>query len=111
MQLLLTIGSLAVVFLAQAVLAGSAAVFLGCLPAVLVELFPRHIRVTGLSSIYNLSSAVFGGFAPLIATALVAATGLPVAAGFWVIAAALFSTVAVLVVRETRGVEIQAIWD
>jgi MHS family proline/betaine transporter-like MFS transporter len=73
------------------------------MPAVLVELFPRHIRVTGLSSAYNLASAVFGGFAPLIATALISATGLPVSAGFWVITAALLSTVAVLVLRETRG--------
>lgn len=106
MQLLLGAGSLAVVILLHAVLAASAALFLGCMPAVLVELFPRRIRVAGLSSVYNLASAIFGGFAPLIATALISATGLPTAAGFWVIASALFSTVAVLVVRETRGAEI-----
>lgn len=106
MQLLLGADSLAVVILIHAVLAASAALFLGCMPAVLVELFPRRIRVAGLSSIYNLASAVFGGFAPLIATALIAATGLPTAAAFWVIASALFSTIAVLVVRETRGAEI-----
>ena len=106
MQILLGTGSLAVVILVHAVLAASAALFLGCMPAVLVELFPRRIRVAGLSSVYNLASAVFGGFAPLIATALISATGLPVAASFWVLATALFSAVAVLVVRETRGAEI-----
>lgn len=106
MQVLLQTDSLLVVFATHAVLAASAALFLGCMPAVLVELFPRRIRVTGLSSIYNLASAVFGGFAPLLATALISATGLPAAAGFWVIAAALFSTIAVFVMRETRGAEI-----
>lgn len=105
-QILLNTDSLLVVFAVHAALAASAALFLGCMPAVLVELFPRRIRVTGLSSIYNLASAVFGGFAPLLATALISATGLPAAAGFWVIAAALFSTIAVLVMRETRGAKI-----
>ena len=106
MQVLLATHSLLVVVLVQSALAGSAALFLGCMPAVLVERFPRRIRVTGLSSAYNLASAVFGGFAPLIATSLIAATRMPVSAGFWVIAAALLSTVAVLVLRETRGAEI-----
>ena len=106
LQVLLNTDSLLVVFVIQATLAGSAALFLGSMPAVLVELFPRRIRVAGLSSAYNLASAVFGGFAPLIATALIAATGAPASAGFWVIFAALLSTVAVLVLKETRGVEI-----
>jgi MHS family proline/betaine transporter-like MFS transporter len=83
------------------------AIFLGCMPAALVELFPTRIRVTGLSSSYNLASAIFGGFAPLIATALIEATGMPVAASFWVIVAALLSTVAVIMLKETRGVEIR----
>jgi len=106
LQVLLATHSLLVVVLVQLALAGSAALFLGCMPAVLVELFPRRIRVTGLSSAYNLASAVFGGFAPLIAASLISATGLPVSAGFWVISAALFSTIAVLVLRETRAAEI-----
>ena len=41
-----------------------------------------------------------------VGAALISATGLPVSAGFWVITAALLSTVAVLVLRETRGAEI-----
>jgi len=77
------------------------------MPAFLVELYPTRIRVAGLSSAYNSSSAVFGGFAPLIATAFIAATGTPAAASFWVIIAAVLSTVAVLVFKETRGMALE----
>jgi len=98
--------SLLVVVLVQSALAGSAALFLGCMPAVLVELFPRpHPGYRPQLSV-QFSLAVFGGFAPLIAASLISATGLPVSAGFWVISAALFSTIAVLVLRETRAAEI-----
>ena len=43
--------------------------------AFLVEAFPPHIRYTSISLPYNLGNGWFGGFLPLIATALVAWTG------------------------------------
>jgi MHS family proline/betaine transporter-like MFS transporter len=98
--------SFAVVVLIHCALAGSAGIFLGCMPAALVELFPTRVRVAGLSTSYNLSSAVFGGFAPLIASALIAATGLPIAAAFWVMFAAVLSAVAVVLLKESRNVDI-----
>ena len=45
------------------------------LAAFLVEVFPARIRYTSISLPYNLGNGWFGGFLPLIATALVAATG------------------------------------
>ena len=45
------------------------------LAAFLVEAFPARIRYTSISLPYNLGNGWFGGFLPLIATALVAATG------------------------------------
>ena len=45
------------------------------LAAYLVEVFPPHIRYTSISLPYNLGNGWFGGFLPLIATALVASTG------------------------------------
>jgi MFS family permease len=45
------------------------------LAAFLVEAFPPRIRYTSISLPYNLGNGWFGGFLPLIATALVAATG------------------------------------
>jgi MFS family permease len=45
------------------------------LAAFLVEAFPARIRYTSISLPYNLGNGWFGGFLPLIATALVSATG------------------------------------
>lgn len=103
-SLALAADSLVVTVLVQCALAASVAVFLGCLPVTLVELFPARVRVAGLSTSYNVSSAVFGGFAPLIAGALVAATAFPSNAGLWPMFAAVISLVAVLRFTETRGI-------
>ena len=45
------------------------------LAAFLVEAFPARIRYTSISLPYNLGNGWFGGFLPLIATALVGLTG------------------------------------
>jgi len=45
------------------------------LAAFLVEAFPPRIRYTSISLPYNLGNGWFGGFLPLIATALITATG------------------------------------
>jgi MHS family proline/betaine transporter-like MFS transporter len=47
----------------------------GPLAAVLCELFPTRVRLTALSVGYSLAVALFGGFAPFIATALIRQTG------------------------------------
>ncbi|WP_158243072.1 MFS transporter [Trinickia soli] len=47
----------------------------GCLPAMLTEQFPFKVRYTGISLAYQLGSVAGGGFAPIIATALLAKTG------------------------------------
>lgn len=98
--------SFAVTVLVQCVLAASVALFLGCLPVVMVELFPARVRVAGLSTSYNLASAVFGGFAPLIAQGLVASTGVPPTMALWAVFAAVISTIAVIFFKETRGVSL-----
>ncbi len=47
----------------------------GPLAAVLCELFPTRVRLTALSVGYSLAVALFGGFAPFIATFLIQQTG------------------------------------
>ncbi len=42
--------------------------FIGPVPTLLVEIFPTNIRYTGMALSYNISAAVFGGTAPLVAT-------------------------------------------
>jgi hypothetical protein len=46
----------------------------GPIAAFLVELFPAKIRYTSMSLPYHIGNGWFGGFMPLIATAIVAAT-------------------------------------
>jgi MFS family permease len=54
----------------------------GPIAAFLVEAFPAQIRYTSVSLPYHVANGYFGGFLPLIATAVVAATG-NIFAGLW----------------------------
>lgn len=54
----------------------------GPIAAYLVELFPSNIRYTSMSLPYHIGNGWFGGMLPLIATAMVAATG-NIYAGLW----------------------------
>jgi MHS family proline/betaine transporter-like MFS transporter len=74
--------ALATFQVASAVLA---ALFIGPAPAAMAELFPVGVRSSGIGVAYNFSVTVFGGFAPLIATGLVARTGNPLAPTWYVI--------------------------
>ena len=77
------------------------ATFSGAGPAALAELFPTRSRTTLMSSSYALAVAIFGGFAPFIATWLIQQTGTPVAPMFYLIATALVSGATILTFRET----------
>jgi MFS family permease len=80
--------------------------------AFLVELFPTQIRYTSMSVPYHLGTGWFGGFLPLIATALTASTWAKQTLGKGAAFAGLFYPVLVclltlvvggLFIRETRG--------
>ena len=77
------------------------ATFSGPGPAALAELFPTRARTTLMSFSYALAVAIFGGFAPFIATWLIQQTGTPIAPTFYLIAAALVSGATILFFRET----------
>ena len=85
------------------------AIVYGPIAAFLVELFPARIRYTSLSIPYHLGNGWFGGFLPLIAAALLAATGNLYAGLIYPIAIALITVViGGLFLHETRHVRI---WD
>jgi MHS family proline/betaine transporter-like MFS transporter len=65
-------------------------------PALLSELFPVHTRGTGMSLSYNIGVMIFGGFAGMTITWLIAVTGNKLAICFYVIAGAAISIVATL---------------
>ena len=77
------------------------ATFAGTGPAAIVELFPTRSRTTLMSIGYSLAVAIFGGFAPFIATWLISTTGTPIAPTFYLIAAGLVSALTILPFRET----------
>jgi MFS family permease len=86
-----------------------AAMITGPIAAFLVESFPARIRYTSMSLPYHFGNGWFGGFLPLIATALVARTG-NIYAGliYPTIIALLTFVVGSIVLDETRH---RRIWD
>src|SRR5437016_7489688 len=81
----------------------------GPIAAFLVEAFPAKIRYTSLSLPYHFGNGWFGGFTPVIATSIVAATGNRYA-GLWfpITVAALTFVVGTVLLRETKD---QGIWN
>jgi len=71
------------------------------IPTALAELFQVRTRNSGMALGYNISLAVFGGTAPLVAIALVSKTGNHLAPAFYLIVCALISWGALSRLRET----------
>ena len=76
----------------------------GPIAAFLVELFPTRIRYTSMSLPYHIGNGWLGGMLPLLATAMVAATG-DIYYGLWypIVVALITVVVGTLFLRETRG--------
>jgi hypothetical protein len=75
--------------------------YAGACPAFYAEIFPTRVRYTALSIGYNIAVALFGGFAPFIATFLVRVTDSSHAPAAYVITAAIITLVVLLRTRET----------
>ena len=80
----------------------------GPIAAYLVELFPTNIRYTSMSLPYHIGNGWFGGMLPLLATAMVAASG-DIYYGLWypIIVALATVVIGALFLRETKDVKIQ----
>ncbi len=84
------------------------ALYSGAGPAAISEIFPTHLRSTWMSSGYALSVAIFGGFAPFIATWLIQATGSPVAPTYlYLLPSAVISLAVVWSLKETAGTKLK----
>lgn len=99
--LLMQLKTFTAVFLAQL----GFTLLVGCLfsviPATLVELVKTNIRYTAISFPYNLSSAIFGGIMPLVATFLIEKTGNLVAPSFYLICGGIVMIVTVFFFEES----------
>jgi MFS family permease len=80
----------------------------GPIAAFLVEMFPTKIRYTSMSLPYHIGNGWFGGMLPLLATAVVAATG-DIYAGLWypIGVAVMTLVVGLIFLRDTHGVDLQ----
>jgi len=80
----------------------------GPIAAFLVEMFPTAIRYTSMSLPYHIGNGWFGGMLPLLATAIVAATG-NIYAGLWYPIGIAVMTLIIggFFLRDTRGVSLE----
>lgn len=107
MFVLLEEGTLGAIVVAEVVLVGLLIVWVGAVTPAQAELFPTRERYSAMGISYNLSVAIFGGTAPLIATALVHITGSRLAPAYFLIVIAILAVIVVATAfRETARAEL-----
>jgi MHS family proline/betaine transporter-like MFS transporter len=84
----------------QCIAAVLMALYSGVIAPILSEFFPTNVRYTALSIGYGFAVTIFGGFAPLIATWLVHATGDVTSPAWFVMLGGLLSGIAMLLMRD-----------
>jgi MHS family proline/betaine transporter-like MFS transporter len=82
------------------------ALYAGPAPAAIAEIFGTSARATYVSTANGICVAIFGGFAPFIATWLISTTGSAVAPIYYVMASAAISGLVILSLRETAHGEL-----
>ncbi|WP_317207050.1 MFS transporter [Brevibacterium zhoupengii] len=78
-------------------------------PAIMSEMFPTHMRNSGVSTGYQVTAIVAGSFAPIIATALLQQFESSVPIAFYLLAAAVISMIALLYTKETKGIDLRSL--
>ena len=81
----------------------------GPIAAFLVELFPTKIRYTSMSLPYHIGNGWFGGMLPLLATAMVAASG-DIYRGLWypIVVSLMTFVIGALFLRDRKDFDIHA---
>ena len=74
----------------------------GSMVAFLTEFMPPSVRTAAFSLAYSLATAVFGGFTPLISTALIKQTGDKASPAAWLALAAAISIIGALIARKSK---------
>ncbi|SAL58306.1 MFS transporter [Caballeronia humi] len=90
----------------QALLSIALSGYYGPFGALIAELFPAHIRSTGLSLAYNIAVMLFGGFGQFIVTWLIRSTGSQLAPALYVMAGIALSLIAVACIPATRPADV-----
>ncbi len=71
----------------------------GAMPAAMADLFPTRLRYSAMAIGYNITLALFGGTAPLVATWMIKTTGNLAAPAFYLVATAAITFVVTLTIR------------
>jgi len=74
----------------------------GPTPAALSEVYPVHVRASGVGLVYNLIAAIFGGLGPLFAQWLLGVTGDPAAPAYWMTATGIVGALAIWTYKYTQ---------
>lgn len=72
----------------------------GTFAVIAAELFPAHLRFSGVGAALNLSTSLLGGTAPLIASALIAGTGEATSPAFIMIACGVLTLLSLIGLRR-----------
>ena len=75
----------------------------GILPSLLAEQFPVDSRAVGIAFSYGISVTIFGGFAPFVATWLIAQTGDPLSPSYYLMASAFLSIGALMAIQRRNA--------
>lgn len=75
-------------------------VYFATVPSMMADLFPVSTRASGMAISYNIAVTVFGGFAPLICSLLISATGTSLAPGYYLMVLAVMSSIALTFTRR-----------
>jgi len=101
-------GSLAGALIGQFFLAFGVAVYTSAMFVGLIELFPTAVRCRSHGISYNAAVAIFGGTTPLVAAALISATGNSLAPAFYAMAIiVVFGIAGIVLVPETKDVSLR----
>ena len=84
-------GTLHIMIIGAVLLAICQGIYQGALTSLIVTLFPRNIRVSGIGFSYNLAVGIFGGLSPLLAEFLFADHHISLAPAYLMIAGATIS--------------------
>jgi MFS transporter, MHS family, proline/betaine transporter len=101
--LLMRHGAYPVIFLGVLLIGLMELCFDSTTPSALPALFPTRVRYGALAISYNISISTVGGVTPLIAQALVSATGNAMAPAYMLMAAGLIGVVTLVFTPETAG--------
>src|SRR4051812_23247173 len=105
---LLATGSTAVIVFAVVVALVTHAAMYGPQAAFIAELFSTELRCSGVSMGYQLAGVLGGGIAPIVAIALVDATGTAYSVSVYVLAMVVLTLIALAVAPETSERSLRA---